>query len=74
MSRLRIYHEHQLDRNRPLENLSPNPGPGTSRGSRGFPGITAGASLVRYRGLQKNPHRLLVTAALANLHAARGDL
>jgi transposase, IS5 family len=30
-----------------------------------------GFAKVRYRGLHKNLHRLLVTSALANLHTAR---
>ena len=33
-----------------------------------------GFAKLRYRGLQKNLHRLLVTAALANLHRARRHL
>ena len=33
-----------------------------------------GFAKVRYRGLQKNLHRLLVTAALANLFTARRHL
>jgi len=33
-----------------------------------------GFAKVRYRGLKKNLHRLLVTAALANLHTARRHL
>ena len=33
-----------------------------------------GFAKVRYRGLQKNVHRLLVTSALANLHTARRHL
>jgi IS5 family transposase len=33
-----------------------------------------GFAKVRYRGLNKNPHRLLVTCALANLFIARRHL
>ena len=33
-----------------------------------------GFAKVRYRGLKKNKHRLLVTCALANLFMARGHL
>ena len=33
-----------------------------------------GFAKVRYRGLNKNLHRLLVTCALANLFVARRDL
>jgi IS5 family transposase len=33
-----------------------------------------GFAKVRYRGLRKNLHRLLVTAALANLYTARRHL
>ena len=33
-----------------------------------------GFAKVRYRGLKKNLHRLLVTAALANLYTARRQL
>lgn len=33
-----------------------------------------GNTLVRYRGLRKNAHRLFVTCALANLFMARRHL
>ena len=33
-----------------------------------------GFAKVRYRGLKKNAHRLVVTCALANVFIARGHL
>jgi IS5 family transposase len=48
--------------------------PSRKRGSIGVIKRVFGFAKVRYRGLQKNAHRLLVACALANLFMARRHL